>query len=373
MKIAIGATLHKKINKDSNGGTEMFAYILGTELKKKGHDVTYFATSDSKVNGNLISISTEEETNKVDQNQRLFYGYQLLESCLITEKQDEFDAIHINYFEPFLFAPFSKLIKKPVIYTIHSDLLISPAWQKLLVKMAKPEDRFIFVSKSALNQSPLINQSLYVYNGIDIDQFPFSDYHDDYLFWLGRVRRKKGIKEAVQAASHIKTNLIISGVVDNSEGKYFFENEVQPLIKMNDHVKFIGSSDFTSKVKLYQKAKAFIFPVGWEEPFGLTIIEAMACGTPVIAYARGSIPEIIQDGETGFIVNSSDSDKRGNYITKKTGLEGLKVAINNLYSLSTDEYKKMSLKCREVVEKYFSSKKMADSYEKIYKQIYEKT
>jgi len=370
MNIAIGATLHKKITKDSNGGTEMFAYILGTELKKKGHSVTFFASGGSQVNGNLIPISTEEETNKVEQGQRLFYGYQLFESYLITEKQNDFDVIHINYFEPFLFAPFSRLIKKPVIYTIHSDLLISPAWQTLIANMVKSNDKFVFVSKSALSQASLLNNPTYVYNGIDIDQFPFSDNHEDYLFWLGRVRRKKGIKEAVQAASASNKELVISGVIDSAEGKYFFDSEIKPLINMNKFIKFIGPSDFAPKVKLYQKAKAFIFPVGWEEPFGLTIVEAMACGTPVIAYDRGAIPEIIEDGKTGFIVNSSNVDKRANHIIKKTGIAGLKEAISKLYSMTTEEYKNMCLNCRENAEKYFSSKKMVDNYEKIYKQIY---
>ena len=236
--------------------------------------------------------------------------------------------------------------------------------------MIKPSDRLVFVSKSAL-QTSFHDNSLFVYNGIEIGQFPFSDEHKDYLFWLGRVRRKKGIKEAVQAATASKKELVISGVIDNAEGKYFFESEVKPLIDMNKSIKFIGPSNFTSKVRLYQKAKAFIFPVGWEEPFGLTIIESMACGTPVIAYDRGAIPEIIEDGKTGFIVNSSNADKRGNYVIKRTGIAGLNEAINKLCSMSAEEYKNMCLNCRENAEKYFSSKKMADNYEKIYKEVYE--
>lgn len=371
MRIAIGATLHKKINKDSNGGTEMFAYILGTELQKKSHQVTFFASSDSQVNGNLIPIASEEEINRIEQNQRLFYGYQLLESSQITEKQNDFDVIHINYFEPFLFTPFAKLIKKPIIFTIHSDLLISPAWQSFMKKSVKPTDKFVFVSKSALNQTPYLNNSSYIYNGIDISQFPFSDSHEDYLFWIGRVRKKKGIKEAVEVAVSANKNLVISGVIDNAEGKSFYENEIEPFVDNNGIIKLLGPADFSAKIKLYQKAKAFIFPVGWEEPFGLTIIEALACGTPVIAFAKGSIPEIIKDGLNGFIVNSSNSDKRGSYIIKKAGIDGLKEAVNKIYSLNHEDYQKMCHACRETVEKYFTSKIMADNYEKLYKQTYE--
>ncbi len=371
MKIAIGATLHKKINKDSNGGTEMFAYILGSELGKKGHESTFFATSDSLIEGKLFPIAAEEEINKTEQNQRLFYGYQLLESSLITEKQDEFDVIHINYFEPFLFAPFSKLIKKPVVFTIHSDLLISPAWQSLMIKSLKRSDKLVFVSKSALSQASHLTNATYIYNGIDIGQFPYSDNHDDFLFWIGRVRRKKGIKEAVEAARMSQKKLILSGVVDSLEGKLFYKNEVESQVRSDNMIKFMGPADFNSKIKLYQKAKAFVFPVGWEEPFGLTIIEAMACGTPVIVFARGSIPEIVKDGVTGFIVNSSDNDVRGEYIVKKAGVDGLKEAIDRLYGLDPKEYKKMSEACRKSVENNFTSTIMANNYEKLYRETYQ--
>lgn len=306
LKIALGATLHKKVQKNSTGGTEVFLYFLARELVKKGHEVTVFASGDSVVDGTLSGISNEEDINKMEQNQRIFYGYQLLESSLIAQNQDKFDIIHINYFEPFLFTPFSKLIKKPVVYSVHSDLFVSEAWQKLTQVMVKSNDKFVFVSKSASDQAKLIQNKTYIHNGVDTSIFPFSQTHDDYLLWLGRIRKKKGIKEAVLASIQANKRLIISGVIDNPEEKLFFQNEIQPLIENNKNITMLGPSTFEQKIKLYQGAEAFLFPIGWEEPFGLTMIEAMACGAPVIAFNRGAVPEVVRDNHTGYVVKDVD-------------------------------------------------------------------
>lgn len=344
LRIALGATLHKKVCQDSTGGTEVFVNLLGKELVKRGHQVTLFAAGDSQVDFSLYPISNEEEINKVEQNQRLFYGYQLLESQIITNKQNDFDIIHINYFEPFLFAPFSKLISKPVVYTIHSDLLISSSWQSLIKEMIKPNDRFVFVSKNALKQATLLDNSLSIYNGIDITKFPFSPIHDNYLLWLGRIRKKKGIKEAVEAVIKSQEKLIISGVIDNPEEKVFFETEVKPLIDKNNNIKFIGPVDFPNKIKLYQKAKAFLFPVTWEEPFGLTMVEAMACGTPVIGFNRGAVNEVITNNKTGFVVEN---------------VEEMVIKIKEINKINRAD-------CRSHVKNNFSIEKMTDQYESLY-------
>ena len=119
----------------------------------------------------------------------------------------------------------------------------------------------------------------------------------------------------------------------------------------------------------YGRAKALLYPIEWEEPFGLVLIESMACGTPIVAFARGSIPEVVIDGETGFIVNPSDSDIRGNFIIKKTGKEGLKEAVEKIYAMSEAEYRQMRLNCRKHVEANFTVEKMVDGYEKVYQKL----
>lgn len=347
LKIALGATLHKRVHKESSGGTEVFAYYLAKGLVEKGHEVTMFASGDSEVVGNLKGISSELEINRVEQGQKLFLGYQLLESKLIFEHQEEFDIIHINYFEPYLFTPFSIFIKKPVIYTIHSDLLVSSSWQIVLNEMVKPDDIFVFVSKVASEWATKLKNKRFIYNGIDTSIFPFSATHRNYLLWLGRIRKKKGIKEAVEVAIKSGEKLIISGVIDNPEEKLFFETEVKSLIEGNKNIEFIGPVRHKEKVNLYQGAKAFLFPISWEEPFGLTMIEALSCGTPVIAFKRGAVLEIIEDGKTGFIVNDVD-----------TMVEKLQLI---------DKLKRQD--CRKMAEEKFSLTKMVDNYEALYYKI----
>ena len=131
----------------------------------------------------------------------------------------------------------------------------------------------------------------------------------------------------------------------------------------------VGMLTTPRREEVMGRAKCLLFPIKWEEPFGMVLIEAMACGTPVVAYARGSVPEIIKDGETGFIVNSSDSDIRGDWIVKKTGIAGLCEAVEKIYSMSKVEYQKMRHACRTHVEANFTVEKMADNYEKVYQKI----
>lgn len=344
LRIAIGTTLHKKISKDSTGGTEIFAYLLVSELVKRGHEVTVFASSDSAVPGKLIGIGNEEENNQVEQAQRLFYGYQLLQSQEIARLERDFDVIHVNYFEPFLFMPFSKLITKPILYSVHSDLFVSQAWQKLALKTVKPGDKFVFVSKSAHDAAATLQNKTFVYNGIDLQAFPYSQSHDNYLLWLGRIRRKKGIKEAIEAAVISEEKLVISGVIDNPEEEKFFNEEIKPQIEKHAMIEFIGPVDHAKKVQLYSKAKAFLFPVTWEEPFGLTMVEALACGTPVIGFRRGAVSEIVKDGENGYVVDS---------VAQMAG------KIKVIEQISRQN-------CRKSVEDKFTIGKMVDGYEAIY-------
>jgi len=348
LKIAIAATLHKRVRRQATGGTEVFTYLLTKELAGRGHLVTVFASGDSEVaGGHLEGIATEEKINQLEQSQKLFYGYQLLESEQLALRQDEFDIIHVNYFEPFLFTPFSKLFSKPVIYSVHSDLLASSAWQEVIQQMVKPTDKFIFVSESACKAVEHLGQKDFIYNGIDLESFPFSETHDNYLLWLGRIRKKKGIKEAALAAVESGERLIMAGVIDNPEEKQFFEDEVKPIIDKNKNIEFIGEVGFAEKIRLYQRAKAFLFPVSWEEPFGLTMTEAMACGTPVIGFSHGAVSEVVADGQTGFVVED---------------VKQMAAAIRKIDKISRRQ-------CRERVEEKFSVARMTDQYEALYQEI----
>ena len=211
-----------------------------------------------------------------------------------------------------------------------------------------------------------------IYNGTDTNLFRFNPNPKDYLLYLGELVERKGVREAILAAKKIKLKLVIAGRVPLQTSQIkdysFFQKYVKPELNRG-RIEYAGEVASEKTSELYGNAKATLFPIRWEEPFGLVMTESMSCGTPIIAFARGSVPEIIKDGETGFIVNSSDNDIRGNWIIKKTGVEGMIEAINRIYDMPEKEYLEMRKNCRKHVEKNFTLERMVDEYEKVYKRI----
>jgi glycosyltransferase involved in cell wall biosynthesis len=371
MKIAIAGILNKPINENSFGGTEQFTFDLVQKLVERKHDVSLFATSDSKTSAKLISVCASKDTMDVTEGgigTRI--PYQLLQSADIAMESGDFDIIHNSYFDSFFLTPFSMWLKCPLVTTVHSDFWQFPNIKYVLEKTQRKEDALVFVSKKARELAGNPKNSYVVYNGIKIEDYQFKPKNEgEYIFWLSRISPRKGAREAVQAVAGTGRQLVLSGNYPRKEHIEYFEENVKKFFSPN--VRYIGASSLNEKVSCYQNAKAFLFPIQWEEPFGLVMIEAMACGTPVIAYARGSVPEVIVDGVTGFVVNSSDDDIRGNWIIKKTGIEGLQEAIEKIYSLSDDEYLKIRKNCRKHVEENFTVNKMVDEYEKVYKEVIE--
>ena len=186
------------------------------------------------------------------------------------------------------------------------------------------------------------------------------------MFWISRVSPTKGLIDALKTSALTKKRLVFTATVNSDVDKKFYTEEVEPLLN-NSLTVPIPELDMKKKNYYYQHARLFIFPIHWEEPFGLVLIESLVCGTPVVAYARGSVPEIIKDGVTGFIVNESEETKRGDWIIKKTGIEGLCEAVEKIYSMPKDEYEKMRKTCRDDVEKRFTVERMVTDYEALYK------
>ena len=371
LKILIGGGLRETVHEKSFGGGGIFVYFLSKELAKRGHEVSILCLNESYVpNCKIIPIATEKQVTSSELDYPLHDTYQLIESQYIGLNYAKFDIVHINYFH-YLFAPFSKFLSKPVIFTEHLPLLSSPIWQELINKMVKPADLFVFVAKHAYEKAGLINNKTLIYHGIDTSLFPFSEINENYMFLLGRAKPKKGLLEAVLVAKKTNRQLYATEVVIRPDDKIFLEKKIKPLLTNQNNIHLLNPLPYPEKIPYYQKAKLFLFPIQWEEPFGLVMIEAMACGTPVVAYARGSVPEVIKDGETGFIVNSSEEDKRGDWIVKKTGIDGLCEAVEKIYSMPEKQYRQMRKNCRTHVEKNFTVERMVDEYEKIYQQIIE--
>lgn len=275
----------------------------------------------------------------------------------------------IQSFHDFGAHYFEELTHFPTVYVIHDPLPQDSSTVEYLRLKKFTNHRYISISQSQRKSIIKLNFVKNIYHGINLNDYKFSNQSKDNLIYFGRILEDKGPDIAIAVAKKMKKKIIIatSAVMANISKKYYDEKIAVNID--NDQVKLQGYLLGEEKTNFIQQGKAFVFPLCWEEPFGLVMIEAMACGTPVIAYARGSAPEIIKDGQTGFLVNSSPDNIRGNFIIKKTGFEGLCEAVEKIYSLGDDEYQKMRKNCRSHVEDNFSVKHMIDQYETTYKEI----
>ncbi len=340
MKIAQLAPLWIPVPPITYGGTELIVYWLTEELIKRGHQVTLFATGDSKTSAKLVPIWPRSLWRAKPQSPHAIIGL-MYEKVLAMQK--EFDIIHDHC--EFYTAPFSKFIKKPIISTIHH-----PLYEEMIILFKKfSQINYVAISKNQKKMGPGINFVKVIHHGLPVNNYQFNNEPQNYLLWLSKITPQKGLAEAIEVAKKSGEKLIISGVIPKGCEDYF-DFRIKPLID-GEQIQFVGAADFTKKVELFKNAKAFIFPIRRAEPFGLVVIESMACGTPVIAYSEGSMPELIEDGENGFLVNNQ---------------EEMIGAIKKIDQISR-------LECRLHVIKKFSLKRMVNKYEALYEEILKKT
>ena len=253
----------------------------------------------------------------------------------LMEKAGEFDIIHNHY--DFLPLSYSGLVKTPFITTIHGF-----SSEKILRVYQKYNDLGNYVSISNANRHSSLNYLATVYNGLETKNFDFNDHPEDYLVFFGRIHPDKGTAEAIEIAIKTNKRLIIAGIVQHSE---YFRERVEPFL--NENITFIGSAGPEKRNELLRNAVALLHPISFEEPFGLSVAEAMLCGTPVIAFKKGSMPELIKHEETGFLVDNVDEAAE---------------AVENLSSISRST-------CRQWAVEQFSQEKMVEDYIALYHQI----
>ncbi len=340
MKIAQIAPIAERVPPKRYGGTERVVWALTEELVKRGHEVTLFASGDSHTSAKLESVYPRalREAKLKD-----IYGANHLNVLHIGqayELQDEFDIIH-DHLAP-LSMPTANLATTPVVVTMHGPFTSEN--RKIFELLRGPH--ITTVSQSQLYPLPNINHAGTVHHGLPMQDYPFSDTHEGYLLYVGRVSIEKGVHYAVDVAQALDLPLIIAAKVEPADRPYFREY-IEP--SLSDRIRWIGEVDEAERNRLMSKAKAFLHPVVFREPFGLTLIEAMATGCPVIAFNRGSIPEIIKTGVTGYVVED---------------VEGMMDAIHSLDSISRAA-------CRAHALTNFSVERMADGYEAIYKKLTE--
>lgn len=369
MRIAVAASLLKPISRESTGGTEAFAHLLTEGLVEKGQDVTLFATSDSKTSAKLESVCSSEQTTGVfegDLDTRI--PYQVLQAGNIIDRGSEFDVIHNNYFHFYLLSTLSQLTDKPIVTTMHNHYWQMTNLKSILARsQVKGKDMVVFVSKAAQKLSDDLFESVVIPHGIDLASFSFSAKTEDYFFWFSRIDHNKGIKDAIDASYQSNFSLKIAGGMPTREkDKNYFKVHVEP--NFSSTVKYAGSPSEEEKVVLYSKAKALIFPTYVEEQFGLVMVESMACGTPVIAYNRGAVSEVIEDGVTGFIIDPDNEDRpgKGSWVIKKKGVEGIVEASKRIGEIDR-------FACRAHVENNFTKDRMTDDYIDLYKRLTRKS
>lgn len=337
MKIAILSPVAWRTPPKHYGPWEQMASNLAEGLVKKGIDVTLFATLDSHTQGNLdgiVPVGYEEDKNtdpKVAECMHISYAM---------EKASDFDILH-NHFD-FLPLTYSRLIKTPMVTTIHgfSSPKIIPVYKRF-------NDINHYVSISNSDRSPELQYSATIYNGIDASQFSLNlNPTADYLLFFGRIHHDKGTREAIEIAKKAKMKLIISGIIQD---KKYFEKNVAPFIN-DDDIIYVGSSGPEKRNQLLGNAKALLHPINFDEPFGLSVAEAMFCGTPVIAFNRGSMPELINDKVTGFLVHDINE------------------AAEVIPQIKLIDRKQ----CREWAESHFSQDKMVNDYIQLYQEILQK-
>lgn len=346
MKIAMLAPFEEKVPPLKYGGTELVVYNLIEQLVKMGHEVTLLASGESKTSAKLEAVFPQsirllDESQDIKVRDALKYmGVGKVVSYL---KKNKFDIVHNHI--GWRLLPFQEVIDAPIVTTLHGPLDVSYQ-QKVYGTYA--DSNFISISLNQRVPMPQLNFIANVYNGIEVEKFKFNKNPKDYFAFLGRISPEKGPIQAIEIAKKAGVKLLMAAKVDAVD-KEFFENNVKPLID-GDQIQFIGEINHDKKVNFLGEAKALIAPIQWEEPFGLFFTEAMVCGVPVITMKRGSVPEIIVNGKTGFICETVDEAS-----------EKVKMI---------EEIKRID--CYNHVKENFSAEKMAKDYVEAYKIAIEK-
>ncbi|QEH42076.1 glycosyltransferase family 4 protein [Chitinophaga sp. XS-30] len=333
MKIAILSPVAWRTPPLHYGPWEQMASNVAEGLESHGHEVTLYATSNSHTHGTLKSLYADGYEEDKNQDAKVM---ECMHISYLMEQAGDYDIIH-NHFD-FLPLTYSRLVKTPVVTTIHGF-----SSQKIIPVYERYNDIGHYVSISNSDRSPHLRYTATVYNGIDPDSFDFCETPEDYLLFFGRMHPDKGPCDAIEIAKANKMRLIMAGIIQDES---YYHEKVQPLID-GEQIQYIGPAGPVERNTLLGKAKALLHPVHFDEPFGLSVAEAMMCGTPVIAYRRGSMPELVRDCETGFLAS------------------GLKDAIERV-----DQLHDISRKtCREWAMSQFSMQKMVGDYVKVYEQV----
>mgnify|MGYP000866484141 CR=1 FL=1 len=333
MKIALLSPIAWRTPPRHYGPWERVVSLLAEGLAHKGVDVTLFATGDSHTSARLEYICPfpYEENQSIDPK-----VWEAMHIAYLFERADRFDLIHNNY--DFMPLSYSRLVNTPVLTTIHgfSSPRILPIYREY------NRDNF-YVSISNADRSPELDYLATVYHGIDLREFTLVEQPGEYLLYFGRIHPDKGTADAIEIARRCGMKLYIAGIIQDKD---YYNTQVAPWVD-NQNVFYLGSVGPHQRNQLLGQAYALLHPIHFDEPFGLSVVESMACGTPVIAFRKGAMPEVVDHGHTGFLVNNVSE------------------ACEKLALIANLDRKD----CRHWVESRFSQERMTDDYISVYEQI----
>lgn len=292
MRVAMLSSISWRTPPRAYGPWELVTSLLTEALVERGVDVTLFASLDSVTRGKLDGICPRGYSEDQSLNPKV---WEALHIAHCFERAGEFDLIHNQ--ADFMPLALTELVDTPIVTTIHgfSSPSILPVYQRY-------NDRSAYVAISDADRDPSLTYAATIHHGIRIDEFPFDPAGSEDLLFFGRFHPDKGAGDAVRAALAVGRKLVMAGIVQDAD---YFAREVAPFID-DRTIEYRGVLGGKDRVEALSRARAMLHLIGFEEPFGLSVIESMACGTPVIAYRRGSMPELIVDGVTGFLVDSFD-------------------------------------------------------------------
>ena len=339
MRIAQISPLFEAVPPKLYGGTERVVYSLTEELVAMGHDVTLFASGDSITSATLAPM--RDRALRLDPSVKDWVAlyHRMIE--LIYRRKDEFDVLHfhIDYFPLSLFSRQNV----PFLTTLHGRLDLP---EFIEVYNTFRDAPFVSISDNQRQPVPNLNWVRTVLHGMPADLLTPQPVKQEYAAFLGRVSPEKGLDKAIRIAERAGLKLKVAAKVDNADKEYY-DTEIKPLITGNPNIEFIGEINDQQKPAFLSGAHAVIFAIDWPEPFGLVMIESMACGTPVIAYRAGSVPEVIDDGVSGFIVTGEDE-----------AVAALK---------RVDQLDRATV--RATFDRRWTSRRMAEDYVEVYREL----
>jgi glycosyltransferase involved in cell wall biosynthesis len=338
LKIAQVSPLFESVPPRLYGGTERVVAYLTDELVALGHDVTLFASGDSVTRARLVPCS--ERSLRLDPGCKDSLAHGMIQIERVAAQAHRFDLIH--YHIDYLHYPFSSRHATPHLTTLHGRLDLPDL---VPVYRTFPDVPVVSISDAQRTPLPWLNWVATVYHGLPSSLLKPPARPGDYLAFLGRVSPEKRLDLAIEIAVRARLPLRIAAKIDKADRDYF-ESTIRPLLRQPG-IEYIGEIGEADKAEFLGGARALVFPVDWPEPFGLVMIEAMACGTPVITRRRGSIPEVVDDGATGFIVETVDE------------------AVAALARLDTLDRTRV----RRVFEERFGAGRMARDYVRVYEQL----